>query len=482
MRVALVAREPRERAARALAALGVRVLGLSPARDAVANRIEGQYWTWESLPCAPRETQLEDARSFREAVQARLAQFHHADVAPDVIHTLDSASGPAALAIANASPRAALVASITGDDLVSTLDAPGIIEANRWIADHPWVADILSAGAGYASRVSTILPAVVPAQGVWRNERERVVLVAFWVERHTCFDTDAVASAVLAAHAQIPELQAVVLGAGPLAHRLHRRLESQRLTAQSLTGPAGRSADDWSSWVGRAHGLGLAGDQLASNPAAWLAWERRVPVFSLDASRCLDAELLDTISHQSDRASATDAACAYVARRRSHENVAEQWLAVYWNAMSAPRPAAERTSPAPTLMGTGRSRLALVPVSTREIYATWHARADDQRTALDCLGARATRATLCVRLQDITDIEFNGSNAHETRDVDLAPAEHFRFIGFDSPGRSVLGTLGVRGSTGYFHPLAHAGPVHLPREQWAPESSWRKLHVLPRRA
>jgi hypothetical protein len=115
------------------------------------------------------------------------------------------------------------------------------------------------------------------------------------------------------------------------------------------------------------------------------------------------------------------------------------------------------------------------------LYAVWDARADDVRTALDCLGVGATRATLCLRLLDITDIEFNGSNAHGTRDVDIGPAERFRFVVFEGAGRSVLGALGVRGAAGYFHALAHAGPAHLPREQWAPENSWRKLHALPRR-
>ena len=66
-----------------------------------------------------------------------------------------------------------------------------------------------------------------------------------------------------------------------------------------------------------------------------------------------------------------------------------------------------------------RSRLTLTPLSAREVLASWTLRPDDWNVALEWVGPDAVHAVLAVRLFDITDLIFNGSNAHSIWDVEL---------------------------------------------------------------
>ena len=126
-----------------------------------------------------------------------------------------------------------------------------------------------------------------------------------------------------------------------------------------------------------------------------------------------------------------------------------------------------------------RSRLTLTPLSTREVLASWSLRPDDWNAALEWVGPDAIHAVLVIRLFDITDLTFNGSNAHSSWDVDLGYGERHRTIGLTFAGRSLAAFLGLRTPTGYFHPIVHSRLCHLPREGLAPGLPVRRMRVMP---
>jgi hypothetical protein len=109
-------------------------------------------------------------------------------------------------------------------------------------------------------------------------------------------------------------------------------------------------------------------------------------------------------------------------------------------------------------------------------------RPDDWDAAMEWVGPDAVRAVLAIRLFDVTDLIFNGMNAHSTWDVDLGFDERHRTIGISFDGRSLAGCLGLRTQRGYFYPIAHARLCHLPREGLAPPLPARWLRVMPRRS
>jgi hypothetical protein len=125
-----------------------------------------------------------------------------------------------------------------------------------------------------------------------------------------------------------------------------------------------------------------------------------------------------------------------------------------------------------------RSRLVFTPLSPREVLASWTLRPDDRNAALEWLGPDAVHAVLAIRLFDVTDILFNGTNAHSLWEVDLGFGETHRTIGLSFDGRSLAGCLGLRAPSGYFHPIVHSRLCHLPREGLAPSLVTRRIRVL----
>ncbi|MBX6313043.1 MAG: DUF4912 domain-containing protein, partial [Isosphaeraceae bacterium] len=271
------------------------------------------------------------------------------------------------------------------------------------------------------------------------------------------------------------------------AEALRRRLENRGLIAQPVDLALDESPEGWSARVTSAAVVGVPGPDLAADPMAWVAWAAGIPVVRYLSGA--EPGLADAIREALDfcgrphRGVAVGAALA--ARRASPEGVAQGWMEVYLDTLSLPaRPedAPLVADSAPALVAVaGRTRLDLVALSPRELYAAWQIRPEDRATALEWLGPDASRATLALRLFDITDLLFHGTNAQGVRDVDLAFSERHRVVAFDVPGRSLTASLGLRSPRGYFQPLTFAGPTHLPRESPAHEPPTRRLIGLPRR-
>jgi hypothetical protein len=379
---------------------------------------------------------------------------------------------------------------VSGSETAVPVEPLASFAPQRWIADHPIVAERWrSSMAARGIPVDLVPSASMLAHSELaeigrRRQVPRRVLIVLSVPGGAEVDPAVTVSALCELRAETPGLEATVLGDGLVAEALRRSLEGKGLLAQSVDSlgdhsPSGR----WAACLGASVAVAIACDELARDPTAWAAWSLGVPVVRLVAAQpqALVRALRDALHDRRRFEREVRAGAALARRQLCPAGVAVGWLRSYLEAQIQPVPvarAADETTPLPL---ASRTQLTLVSIEPRALYASWTLRTEDRQTGLDWLGADAVHATLALRLQDITDIAFSGSNAHWSRTIDLGFAERFRTIPIDLPGRSFVGSLGLRSSRGHFHPLAHAGPVHLPREELATHPATRKLRSLPRR-
>jgi hypothetical protein len=492
MRVALVGWDIDDAVAGSLAGLGAEVVAFTrwfPDQSVTEDR-----GGWRKERCAHQigGGPATEARGFRESVLGRAAGMRPFDV----VHALDPMSRPAAEALAERSPGCARVACLARADVCPELDRPAALAADRWLAEHPWILDRW--GAAHADEPGTVV--LVPSRSLVerapvgpggppsRSERAGPLLV-IWLPRNAEAEVDAagVARALAEVAAEVTAFAAIVLGAGPGAHALRTQLVDRRLLDRPPSEVVDHSPAHWSAWLASASVVGLAVEHLSEDPAAWAAWSFGVPVVRLIAGgpRELADALRAALSERGRAARVLKVGAAIAERRLSPSGVAQGWLRVYLDALARPAsPADSRAEPSAAgaaLVAGGRTRLVLVAIGSREIYAAWQVRPDDRLLALEWLGPRSAYASVVLRFYDVTDILFDGTNAHAVWDVDLAPGERFRTIPIDAPGRSLAASLGLRTPRGHFHPLAHAGPTHLPREAEAANPATRWLRALPRR-
>ncbi len=107
----------------------------------------------------------------------------------------------------------------------------------------------------------------------------------------------------------------------------------------------------------------------------------------------------------------------------------------------------------------------------------------------DTRSRRASRenAALAIRVFDVTDIEFDGSNAHGWFDIDVNAISGSWYIEVPADDRSYIASIGYRGDDGAFAVIASSGTVTTPRasvsdrsdEEWmtADEQFW-KMYAL----
>jgi hypothetical protein len=240
----------------------------------------------------------------------------------------------------------------------------------------------------------------------------------------------------------------------------------------------------------------VAARDLVDDPTAHAAWLAGVPVVGLHTNdaEALGLALADAVFCPERRDHDVRARAALADRRLGPGPAAAGWLRAYLLLLDrrrggttpgpdARRVGAEVEADAPRTLAFPdlRSRLTLTPVSSREALASWSLRPDDWRSALEWMGPEAVRAVLTIRLFDVTDVAYDGLNAHGVSDVDLSLSETHRVITAPYEGRSLAACLGARTQWGYFHPLAHARICHLPREGLAPAYDGRRLRIIPRR-
>ncbi|WP_165226899.1 DUF4912 domain-containing protein [Aquisphaera insulae] len=480
MRVALVGWDLDDSLIAALAGLGAEVVGFTRWFPGMPTHELRDGWTLLRCPHRIGESERNEARDFGVAT-VREASTSGTGFEFDVVHALDRRSRDAAAELSSRKPGSVFLASLDAADAgLEDESGVGLRSSPRgWICDHPWVAECLRER----------IPAEIPVRVVLRCETADAAdapessppSVFVSLARRSRIAPRVVAAALDGLRETVPAVRVVLFGIGPKAEELRHRLDRSGL----LAAPAGGSREAWDRALSAAAVVGVDSRSPAESPVARLAWMAGRPTVGLlggdrgELVRALHAAL-------SDGRSGRD---VEVGRRISVRDLepaarAARWMEIYLDArMRGTSGRARRGSG----RGNGlafpelRSRLALTAISPHEVLASWSLRKGDWEVALEWVGPEAIRAVAAIRLYDVTDIDFDGRNAHDAWDVELGHGEDHRVISVRSDGRSLASCLGLKTPSGHFHPLVHSKLCHLPREGLAPSLPGRRFRVMPRR-
>lgn len=494
MRVALLGWDLDRAAAAALGELGVEVVGVTrwfPDRPA---REEHPGWLEVRCPHEIGGSARDEALAFGVAV-VREASSSGLGFRFDVVHALDWRTRPAAGELAARTEGAVVL----GSDIAAEEDEAEDVgfgprrDPDAWVCDHPSNGDRKRRESAGSIPVFTIPTrrALAWADEAGPTAADEGPFLALSPRVVARIAPSALIDAVRIARERAPKLVVVAPGTEPRAERLRRLLDRRGLLARRGSESIAFSARDWNETVARASVLGVASLDPAKDPfrlSAGLTGSPTVVLADRDAQgagRALTDALFDPRLRDRD----AQAAEFLAERRLAPASVAEQWLRVYLRLLNGERikPTKRHREelgprPQPLAFPELRTRLTMTPMSSREVLASWSLRPDDWRAALEWLGPESIRAVLTIRLFDVSELLFDGRNAHGFFDVDLGLGETHRAITLPDAGRSLAACLGVRSPWGYFHPLAHTRMCHLPREGPAsPPAPPRRLRVLPRR-
>ncbi len=131
----------------------------------------------------------------------------------------------------------------------------------------------------------------------------------------------------------------------------------------------------------------------------------------------------------------------------------------------------------------GRTELVLMVVDPLHLFAYWEVTPESLRQAQDALGAEMDGARAVIRAYDISLIHFDGTNAHQTFDIDVWPEARNWYIPVWTAEKSYCADLGFVARTGRFHAIARSNVVHTPRSgvSHRTEGPWMRVRFVRRR-
>lgn len=138
--------------------------------------------------------------------------------------------------------------------------------------------------------------------------------------------------------------------------------------------------------------------------------------------------------------------------------------------------------------GYGDNRIVILVRDPWWIFAYWEVRRDKEEEILrriESAGDQKQKSVL--RVYDVTDINFNGNNAHTYFDIDLAGLANSWYINVGKPERAWVVDIGIVTKKGAFYLLARSNVIKTPRfgmsdqmdaEWMMPEEEYWKMFSL----
>ena len=114
--------------------------------------------------------------------------------------------------------------------------------------------------------------------------------------------------------------------------------------------------------------------------------------------------------------------------------------------------------------GYGDNKIVILVRDPWWIYAYWEIRKEKEEEAIRKIEAAGDGMMKSIlRVYDVTDINFNGKNAHSYFDIDLKGLANNWYINVGSPDRSWVVDIGIVTRNGSFYMLARSNMVKTPR-------------------
>lgn len=115
--------------------------------------------------------------------------------------------------------------------------------------------------------------------------------------------------------------------------------------------------------------------------------------------------------------------------------------------------------------------ISLAMVRPRQGHVYWHVRPGPLEEFRAGQGKSFRDARLAVRVYDVTDIIFDGSNAHFFFDIEIGRLEGNHYFGFEHTARNCLSELGLRSPDGVFRAFVRSNTVFFDRDR--PSGNYR---------
>ena len=121
----------------------------------------------------------------------------------------------------------------------------------------------------------------------------------------------------------------------------------------------------------------------------------------------------------------------------------------------------------------GKTRVVVLAVDPCVLHIYWEVAPGELKKARDKLGEAYGRSQAVLRFYDITNIIFDGTNAHGSFDVDVDLGEKKRYVHLWSPEKSYFVDLGFKTGDGQFVALVRSNTAETPPANLAPEAEAR---------
>ncbi len=138
--------------------------------------------------------------------------------------------------------------------------------------------------------------------------------------------------------------------------------------------------------------------------------------------------------------------------------------------------------------GYGDNKIVLLARDPWWVFTYWEIRKDREEDIVRKMESEGdSPAKSVLRVYDITNINFNGKNAHSFFDIELKGLANSWYVNVGSPDRSWIVDIGIISKKGNFYLLARSNVIKTPRfgmsdqldAEWAvPEEDYWKMYSL----
>lgn len=118
----------------------------------------------------------------------------------------------------------------------------------------------------------------------------------------------------------------------------------------------------------------------------------------------------------------------------------------------------------------GETRVVLLAVEPYLVHVYWEVTFLELEKAKHRLGDEYGRSQAILRCYDITNIIFDGTNAHSSFDVHIDLKAKNRYVHLWSPDKSYFVELGLKTEDSQFYPIARSNIAETPRARPASKS------------
>ena len=105
------------------------------------------------------------------------------------------------------------------------------------------------------------------------------------------------------------------------------------------------------------------------------------------------------------------------------------------------------------------NKIVLLPVDPKFAFIYWEVREDTLNGVLHAFGGK-----LNIRVYDVTNIDFNGYNAHEWWDIEVYDRIGTWYLRHNRSDRNLVVDIGVKSHDGHFHVIDRSRAVYFPRD------------------